>query len=297
MDLDHLERTNLQHRIIGDFTSAYEELQAALTEVSLRGTLRDKLRVKTLLALTYYKDGPRQIHRALAICDEVLPQMGTWADEASKALINGLTMAMFAGDIGRTRNWSLRLRALHITKGAAITRWLGRSLLVLARAALAQGERERALAFAAEAVEFHKVHGGPFTEHDRLCYLALSYADMCEIVVESDPQQARTLLDQAHRLMPSEARGEILHYLEALVAHVSGQPEAVSPWLDMAFEGAARNRDHWLKFKVAELGARHAMVVQRADVRHILDAVIREAAEGRMITVLDRLQRLRATVA
>lgn len=293
--LEELEAANLRYRRQGDFALAYEELAAFIRVATERGHKLDVARAKAILALTYYWDGPRYLPRAMGITQEILEALAPDPVAHAKALINGLTFSALAADVPSMRTLSLRLRAIHTTNPSAVRKWVGRSHLALCRAFSVLQNEELAIRHAEQATVFHRENIGPYNERDRQCYLALSATALGELLVKRDVTCAKEVLEIARAAMPLDSRVEVVDYLEALIAHEMHEDGKVFPLLERALMGATKNKDHGLRFKIGELSARHRLRSGNVDAcNRLLDSMIREAAQGRLITTLDRLQRLRA---
>lgn len=294
MDFSALEQSNLQLRRNNDFERAYFELHQLLQVLNPENRVLDRARVNFLLALTYYNDGPRNLPPALSVSEEIIPILADDPETQCRALFNGLVFAGVACDLHRLRDWSLRLRALLAKHPTMLHKWYGRSATALSRSAVQLGNRERALAYAREAIEFYKSGGCPHNERDTQTWLGLSYGHMAELIVEEDPNQAERLIRLGFSAMPAGARDEMLHYVLALVFHNTSRHDMVADHLTRVQMKAEEHRDHRLRFRVARLWVLHTQV--SGDPHRALMALnplIREVAHGRMIDMLQELQTLR----
>lgn len=282
-------------RNTNQYPQAYDEIGALLL---VETNAYESARLKAVLALTYFKDGPRHLARALTLIDEILPVLAANPRELCKALINGVAAAHLAQDTHRLRLWGGRLRMLCADKTAELTDFLGWAHLLLGYAARMMGHPKAAKTHISDAVKAIKKYGSPHGRADAASAEATCYCLLAELaLVDDTTPTAEAYLAYARAVMPA---GRLMHpnYVEGLILQRNGAPAAeIERVLALAEAEAITRHEHFFRFQIAEARAVTASHHDAAACRAVLLPVIRDAADARIIPVLVRLQTLLASVA
>lgn len=282
--------SELEDRVYGhlrrmDTLAATTELNRNLSQLPFN----ERMAGLHLKAYVSWQCGPRYLGDCLRSIDAVLGDERTALITRFKSNLLGAAVAQMLGDHAR---WTLHNEAL-IAAVPELPLWEGRVIRSEAHGLDVFGTPQEAIGRFSDSVKWHLANTGPFDERDRLCYLAVSYANLCRLYLRvGDFKAALAVQESAEECMPSDTHQTVHIYMSRASYHLAvGEADPAREAIAKADLLLSDRPNHAISVSLGELKAQlFVLTGETIRAQAMLHWVSKQAALFRNLALLKRVQ-------
>lgn len=248
----------------------------------------DKLDALQLMINTEVLAGAGSLPSAAALIDYVANHPNARLLTRVKARLMGAHISM---RLKHADAWRRHLDALEQLLAQA-PEWRGRWLISLGDFYEDQRMLDRACTVYREAADWHKDSAGPYDERDRLCHIALSYANSARVLVAvGELGEALLQIEAAESIMPAQALQRFQLYVSRARYHIAaGQFQSADDAITLGLALVeTRCHTHGRQMLLEQRAETLYILGKTADAIRCLDELLEYAASIESIALNERV--------